>query len=221
MSTPEKEKYLEKLSVQFRGAQVLAQGKYHTWVRRDGEGRRHDGEEKVRVNGCSRSFCVCTRTVCSRGRRGRRRERKESVQGWSSSSLLLSNPLFHPRWNSARAWQDLSGCLPLPCRCYELEHSRSAKWGDWSQLDLWFLAPPPLPPPPPLSPLLSLLPPPPCVTQSLPLPPLPPPPSQLFALAASRSQRGPLTVDLWGGLPVVASQDLCNLSWWQHIFRFG
>lgn len=33
------------------------------------------------------------------------------------SSLLLSKPPFHPRWNSARAWQDLSGCLPLPCRC--------------------------------------------------------------------------------------------------------
>lgn len=135
---------------------MLAQGKYHTWVRRDGEARRHDGEEKVRVNGCSRSFCVCTRgqfveiqeLTLSRGRRGRRRERKESVQGCSSSSLLLSNPLFHPQWNSARAWQDLSGCLPLPCRCYKLEHSRSAKWGDWSQLDLWFLDHPPTPPTP-------------------------------------------------------------------------
>lgn len=73
-------------------------------------------------------------------------QRKESRS--SRTSLLLSNTPFHPQWNSARAWQDLSGCLPLPCRCYKLEHSRSAKWGDWSQLDLWLLNPPPTPPPP-------------------------------------------------------------------------
>lgn len=117
MSTPEKEKYLEKLSVQFRGAQVLAQGKYHTWVRRDGEGRRHDGEEKVRVNGCSRSFCVCTRTVCrnpgidSFQRKERKEKREEGVS--AGMEQLLSSALQPSVSPSVEFRQSLAGLVRL------------------------------------------------------------------------------------------------------------
>lgn len=117
------------------------------------------------------------------------------------SSPLLSSPLLsRPQWNSSRAWQDLSGCLPLPCRCYSLEHSRSAKWGNWSLLDLWLLDPH-------HHPLLLLCfpfcPPSLSVTQSL-LPSLPQFLS-LFALTVSRSQATDKAVVLWCDFQVVVS----------------
>lgn len=81
--------------------------------------------------------------------------------------------------------QSLAGLVrlcPAPCRCYGLEHSTSAKWGNWSQLDLWLLDPPQLnraPPPPPSS-FLSLMP-----TFSLPLLIItPPPPSHPSTLCS-------------------------------------
>lgn len=56
---------------------------------------------------------------------------------------LLTSPLPP----SVEFLQSLAGLVrlsPTPCRCYRLEHSRSAKWGDWSLLDLWLLDPPQL-----------------------------------------------------------------------------
>lgn len=63
----------------------------------------------------------------------------------AGSSINYPSPLLPPP--SLEFLQSLAGLVrlsPTPCRCYRLEHSTNAKWGDWSLLDLWLLDPPQL-----------------------------------------------------------------------------
>lgn len=106
-------------------------------------------------------------------------------------------PVTSPLPPSVEFLQSLAGLVrlcPAPCRCYGLEHSTSAKWGNWSQLDLWLLDPPQLNRPPPLHllpPSFPLCPPSPSLFWSL--PPHPPLPSIHFVLSLLLGVREPIT----------------------------